>query len=315
MRQRTDEQGRTIVEQILGKAAHDNLVKTDSTGFFMFEDVKPGAYRFTSWRGDSASSRRIVIPDVAVFDATTDFDATPIVGDVTDANSGQPISGASVVLEDLRGTAVQRTATDDAGRFELGSAPEEAARVRVSHADYPAVTERLSSGGEMVHVKLSRAALTFRGLLAARDLTVHWQLETGTGRFVGSVLSEADGTFEISGLKPGTLIVAVSNAQGGTIAAFTIPAGEAQQHPIALAAERAIHVLVPEQTKPEELRVRVAGIDVTPLLWRVTAFQPRPSQPSEWIWRLPAGVYEVVLGGVARQVDLRDGESRVSFLR
>jgi len=315
VRQRTDEQGRTVVEQILGKAAHDNLVTTDSTGFFVFEDVKPGAYRFTWWQGDSARSRRIVIPDVPVFDATTDFDATPIFGDVTDAKSGQPISGASVVLEDVRGTAVQRTATDDAGRFELGSAPEEAARVRVSHADYPAVTQPLSSGGEMLHVKLSRSAFTFRGVLPSRDLTVQWQLETGAGRFAGSVLSETDGTFEISGLTPGTLIVAASSAQGGTIAAFTIEAGDSQQHPIALVAETPIHVLVPEQTRPDELRIRIAGVDISALLWRVAAFQPRPSQPSEWLWRLPAGVYEVVLGGVARQVDLRDGEGRVTFRR
>lgn len=313
VRQRTDAQGRTVVEQILGKAAHDILATTDSTGFFLFEDVKPGSYRLTSWQGDAARSRRIAIPDVPVFDATTDFDAPPIAGDVTDAESGQPVSGASVALEDARGTAVQRTATDDAGRFELGSAPEEGARIRVLHADYPAVTHPLTSSGEVVHVRLTKSALTFRGVLPTGGLTVQWQLETGAGRFGGSVLSEADGTFEISGLKPGTLIVAVSSGPGGQIATFTMPAGASQRHPIALAAEAAVNVLVPEQTKPDQLRVRVAGIDITPLLWRVPAFQPRPAQPSEWIWRLPAGVYELVLGGIAQQVDLRDGEKRITF--
>lgn len=313
VRQRTDAQGRTVVEQILGKAAHDILVKTDSTGFFSFEDVKPGVYRLTSWQGDVASSRRIAIPDVPVFDATTDFDTPPIVGDVTDAESGQPISGASVALEDARGTAVQRTATDDAGRFELGNAPEEGARIRVSHADYPAVTHPLTSSGQVAHIRLTKSAPTFRGVLPTGGLTVHWQLETGTGRFNGSVLSEADGTFEISGLQPGTLIVAVSSGLGGQIAAFTMPADASQQHPITLTAEAAVNVLFPEQTKPDQLRIRVAGIDITPLLWREAAFQPRPAQPSEWIWRLPAGVYELVLGGIARQVDLRDGEKRISF--
>ncbi len=313
VRQRTDAQGRTVVEQVLGKAVHDILAKTDSTGFFLFEDVKPGSYRLTSWQGDAARSRRIAIPDVPVFEATTDFDAPPIAGDVTDSESGQPVSGASVALENARGTAVQRTATDDAGRFELGSAPEEGARIRVSHGDYPAVTHPLTSSGQLVHVRMSRSALRFRGVLPTGEWSVQWQLETGTGRFGGSVLSEADGTFEISGLKPGTLIVAVSSGRGGQIAAFMMPADGSRQHPIALAAETAVNVLLPEQSKPDELRVRLAGIDITPLLWRVAAFQPRPAQPSEWIWRLPAGVYELVLGGIARQVDLRDGEKRISF--
>jgi hypothetical protein len=216
-------------------------------------------------------------------------------------------------LEDARGTAVQRTATDDAGRFELGSAPEEGARIRVSHADYPAATHALTSNGQVVHLKLTRSALTFRGVLPTGGLTVEWQLETGAGRFSGSVLSEADGTFEIPGLKPGTLIVAVSSGPVGQIAAFTMPADASQQPPIALATEAAVNVLVPKETKPDQLRVRVKGIDITPLLWRVAAFQPRPGQPSEWIWRLPAGVYELVFGGIAQQVDIRDGEKRISF--
>jgi 5-hydroxyisourate hydrolase-like protein (transthyretin family) len=313
VRQRTDAQGRTIVEQVLGKGAHDILAKTDSTGFFLFEDVKPGVYRLTSWQGDVARSRRIAIPDVPVLDATTDFDAPPIVGDVTDAESGQPISGASIALEDARGTPVQRTATDDSGRFELGSAPEEGALIRVSHAEYPAVTHSLTSSGQVVHVKLTRSALTFRGVLPTGGLSVQWQLETGAGRFGGSVLSEADGTFEISGLKPGTLIVAVSSGRGGQIVAFMMPADVSQQHPIALAVEAAVNVLVPEQTRPDELRVRVKGVDITPLLWRVAAFQPRPGQASEWIWRLPAGIYEFALAGVTRRVDSRGGEKRVSF--
>ncbi|HSY49314.1 MAG TPA: carboxypeptidase regulatory-like domain-containing protein [Thermoanaerobaculia bacterium] len=313
VRERTDAQGRTVVEQILGKAAHDILATTDSTGFFLFEDVKPGSYRLTSWQGDAASSRPIAIPDVPVFDASTDFDAPPIVGDVTDAESGQPISGALVALEDARGTTVQRTTTDDAGRFELGSAPEEGALIRVSHADYPAATHPLTSDGQVVHLKLTRSALTFSGVLPTGGLTVEWQLETGVGRFGGSVLSEADGTFEIPDLKPGTLIVAVSSGPVGQIAAFTLPADGSQQHPLAMAAEVAVNVLVPKETKPDQLLVRVGGIDITPLLWRVAAFQPRPGQPSEWIWRLPAGVYELVLGGTAQQVDLRDGEKRISF--
>ena len=313
VRQSTDAQGRTVVEQILGKAAHDILTKTDSTGFFLFEDVKPGSYRLTSWQGDAARSRRIAIPDVPVFDATTDFDVPPIVGDVTDAESGQPLSGASVMLEDSRGTAVQRTATDEAGRFELGSAPEEGTRIRVSHPDYPAVTHPLTSSSEAVHVRLSKSGLTFRGVVSTGRLTVHWQLESGTGRFSGSVLSEADGTFDISGLKPGTLIVAVSSGQHGQIASFTMPADAAQQHRITLDDEVAVNLLVPEQTKPDVLRVRMAGIDITPLLWREAAFQPRSRQASEWSWRLPAGVYEFVLGDVTRLVDSRDGEKRVSF--
>jgi hypothetical protein len=165
----------------------------------------------------------------------------------------------------------------------------------------------------VVHVQLTRSALTFRGVLPTGGLAVQWQLETGAGRFDGSVVSEADGTFEISGLKPGTLIVAVSSGDAGQIAAFAMPADASQPHPIALAAQVAVNVLIPEQRKPDELRVRVAGIDITPLLWRAAAFQPRPGQTSEWIWRLPPGVYELVLGGNAQQVELRDGEKRISF--
>lgn len=314
VRQMTDTQGRTVVEQILGKGAYDIVAKSDSTGFFVFEDVKPGSYRLTSWQGDAARSRRIAVPDVPVFDATVDFDAPPIVGDVTDAESGQPISGALVALEDARGTAVQQSETDAVGRFELGSAPEEGAHIRVSRRDYPAVTRPLASSDQVVHVRLSKAELTFHGVLATGPFAVQWQLETGEGRFGGLALSQADGTFEISGLKPGKLIVAVSSDRSGQIAAFTMPADSSPPQPIALDSEVAVSVMVPDHMKPDALRVWMAGVDITPLLWRVAAFQPRPGLASEWIWRLPAGVYEFGLSGVIRHVDSRDGEKRVSFL-
>ena len=52
-----------------------------------------------------------------------------MVGAVTNEQTGEPIAGATVILEGSRGG--QRAFTDDEGRFEISGAPQERFTVQV----------------------------------------------------------------------------------------------------------------------------------------------------------------------------------------
>ncbi len=314
MRQRISAEGRTEVEELLGKGAHEILTTSDATGFFMFEDVRAGAYRLTGWQGAASRSRRIVIPDVMRFDATTDFDSPMITGDVADGETSEPIVGAHIVIENAAGATIQSTMSSDSGGFELSGGSEEAVRLRVTHPEYAASSQALSPEMTMLRLEMKRVDSTFRGQVApAADAVIHWQLETTAGPFLGSTFAKSDGRFEIARLKAGTLIVAASSTAGGAIASFDLSAAAEHEQTISLEQDSTVRVLLPDEARPEELRISVNGIDITPLLWRVAAFQPRPGAASEWVWRLPQGPYGFMLRRETKRLTLYAGVNHITF--
>lgn len=305
MRQRMNAEGRTEVEELLGKGTREILATSDATGFFLFEDVSPGAYRLTSWQGSSSRSRRIVVPDRKQFDATTDFDVSLITGEVTDAETSQLISGALIVLEDAVGATLQSTTTNDSGGFELDGGSREPVRLRVTHPGYAGSNQALSPEMQILRVKLKRSDIVFRGRVApATPATIHWQLDTPAGTFPGSLSTASDGRFEIERLSVGTLSIALTSPLGNAIASFPLTTTDQREQEIVLDQKVMVHALLPDEARPEEVRIRANETDITSLLWRVAAFQPRPGAASEWIWRLPRGhTYTFRLGGITKTVN------------
>lgn len=86
---------------------------------------------------------------------------TAISGKVTDAVSGEPISGVSVSVPDAR----TGTYTNASGNYSLGNLPAGRFLVEFSHIGYNSVTEYvLFSGDEELNVKLHRAVTENEGV-------------------------------------------------------------------------------------------------------------------------------------------------------
>lgn len=321
VRQQTDPNGRTTTQEVVGGAASAIVLQTDSTGFFIADDVGAGDYRLIAQHGDMSRSRVITIPDVDVFDASTDFGATAISGLVVEAGSAKALPESTVALENRTGVAVETSVTDALGRFELGNDSGEGIRIRASHDGY--TTERVAvSDAQPFTIALRKGVFVLRGVVThdgvpIANALVVWRLNSDSTRLAsGATSTNPNGEFETDELVAGDLTLAVGAGGFGVAFNRTLLSNDtATPLTIALHRPSALRVRLPDNLNLQQIRLLFDGNDVTELLWRIPNATPRPIGESQWTWdSLSPGTYAVVAGDRAKTVSLREGEEKeVSF--
>jgi protocatechuate 3,4-dioxygenase beta subunit len=137
----------------------------DSAGRFRFESLRPGTYWFrvqTSQYASATSERVVVRPGRESSGVTIRVgDGGRVAGRVTDADSGQPVAGASVVVfEPGSPFPPHQTRTDADGRYALDGVPPGRRSLRVAKKGYlssVAAGVQVAAGGEASrHVEIRR---------------------------------------------------------------------------------------------------------------------------------------------------------------
>lgn len=215
-----------------------NGVATGGDGRFEFRAIPPGSYGveiardgyFTVTANTSvAAGDRIDLGDVLLVKDTGDTGATTgtIRGAVTDADTGQPIADAAVVIQ---GGASASTLPD--GRYQLTNVPQGTATVTASAPGYRGITVMLNvpAGGIAL---FSPSLRPEDGQTPAGAVVTGTVIEAGTGQPLGGVVidvsgdvmasaqTDAQGRYQISGLAEGEVEITASMAGYDPVVART----------------------------------------------------------------------------------------------
>jgi len=198
------------------------------SGHFEME-LKPGTYvliafvpgfgpgrseKFTLKRGEPLENIEIALPPEAT-----------VVGTVVTANTGEPVHGATIQLDSVKGRRVHnrnaKTTSKPDGTFRLGEMQEGEIRLTVSHPDFAPTHEKGLQvfAGQDTQVRLEMGAggglhgwvfkadepLAGAGVWAQKHSTAHYESR--------SVATDSQGHYAIHGLSPGLYTVSVTHPE------------------------------------------------------------------------------------------------------
>jgi protocatechuate 3,4-dioxygenase beta subunit len=300
--------------------------RTDEAGTFALEGLDEGRYTImASSLSGGAPIRRTV--DVSG-DTTVDLEAPParLAGTVVEAESGRPLGDVGIRIEEEGAGMrfVNMATTDSSGRFALEDLEPKRYRVSFQKPAYQVETRELAAGEDSdVRVEMRRGegiALEARdGIFATplRGLFVRALDASGQAAFAGSVSLDSEGRGEVPSLKPGAYELRAESSgyaparrpgvmvPSSTISLVLTPGGslEIQAGPQTLA--------LPEAS------ARLLGADGQVYMWSAftTDGKVRLAGPVRRIENVVPGRYTLeVLGGVRREVDVREGMPSVVAL-
>jgi len=299
--------------------------RTDESGAYVLEGVGEGRYDLaaSSFSG-GAPIRRTV--DVAR-DTTVDLEAPParLAGTVVEAESGRPLGDVEVRVEDEGGGLrfVNTASTDTSGRFAFEDLDPKGYRVSFQKAAYQVETRELQAAEDSdVQVALRRGegiALEARdGLLGTplRGLFVRVLDGSGRAAFAGSVSLDSEGRGEVPSLRPGAYEVrAESSGYAPTRLPVTVPASTV---PLVLTPGGSLEILIGPQTLAlPQATARLLGPDGQAYMWNAFTDDGkiRLFGPMRRLENVVPGRYVLsVEGGVAREVDVREGQPSTAAL-
>lgn len=150
---------------------------------------------------------------------------------VIDASSGQPIGGASAVLQ---GSTIAPSLSDATGKITFQQIPAAGYTVAVSAAGYSTQTAAFTlSAGNTVDLGVFKLAVVpssgiVKGVVrdSASGAPLRDALVTVTGISSATTSTAADGSYAVSGLAPGALNIVISKSGYDSVAAAgVLPAG------------------------------------------------------------------------------------------
>lgn len=210
----------------------DGSVETDQDGVFLFDTLKSGKFMLVVWHRDYQSVQR---KDVSPSEEELVIKLShggQLEGRIVDGNSGDPVIGATVTINDV--SSYRKDAlTDENGEYFLGGLNSSRKRLTV-HVKAPGYSRdkrevRVPSGRKLREDFELRRTGTVEGrvLLSSGDPVVgarvevrRYQTGTGTPQRVGSDSTDSDGRFEILDVEPDENLV-VRVKQPGYLDAYS----------------------------------------------------------------------------------------------
>lgn len=212
--------------------------RTDTEGYFSFNDLGAGMYMYSAnaagyTEADAMSTGRRIdltkggeqnLGDIAL------LPAAGLSGLVVDAQTGKPVAGANVELEQASSWGRMPKgggSTDAEGKFLILNIGAGSYSVRASAADYapttvPSVAAEAGKTTDMGVIKLGRGfslkgkVVDGSGGVAGANISLNepgpssmWGFDAG-GRALGTATSASDGSFTISGLSETAARIAVT---------------------------------------------------------------------------------------------------------
>ncbi|MEN6357813.1 MAG: carboxypeptidase-like regulatory domain-containing protein [Armatimonadota bacterium] len=153
------------VEYVMSNTCSDKYVTTDNSGVFTFQ-AKPGTYYLDATIGDYVGTCRTSVSDDGKVITKPEIKlqyACLILGEVTDANTYQPIEGAHVGVYMAYGA---ETKSESSGTFKLRVLPVAGLQLEVSKSGY--VTTRTNFSAEGKDSMAFRVALKPGGVIRGR---------------------------------------------------------------------------------------------------------------------------------------------------
>jgi hypothetical protein len=312
IRRHSDDSGKEVTDEILGRGASVILTQTDDAGYFEFDDVNPGPYQITMSIGDGTLARWITVPDADVTQVSVDFGRHTITGTVVDGGTQAPIPDAVLTMNsDL-------ARTDSLGRFELDVGDAASATLSIAADGYEKKLVPVDPTTTTVLIQLDHASIRLTGVVApsttAAEGTVRWLLAASPAQRSGAAPLREDGSFDIDHLSPGRLTLAVySPGYGIAVEALTLTLSDPSPSvTVPLAQPAMLRVRLPQSARPDALVFLKDGIDITRLLWSFPGFAPTLAGESEWLWTfLGPGAFDVIFGNRREAVNLMPGRPSV----
>ncbi|QAS52292.1 carboxypeptidase regulatory-like domain-containing protein [Halobacillus litoralis] len=229
----TDEEGMPILNSIIEIKVFDqagNLIQTvlgDSQGGFFITGLSPGTYQLSI----TASNYAATTVGALVESGGTTFLSVPlspnparIIGEVFDADTLAPISGAVVTVTDINGLPITNTVTDENGSFSIPGLPPTTVIVSAAATGYgTASTAVLLSPNATVSTTLALVAnpggvtgtVTAEGTGDPISGAVV-QIFDATRALVATLVTDPDGVYQFNSLSAGTYRIVVSASGFGT---------------------------------------------------------------------------------------------------
>jgi len=140
-------QGATVSYEIIYTGKQSNSTTTDSNGQFTLYDVPVGTVLITAVKDSMSAQMEVTVTSSSATEVTLNVAVTGWVdGTVTDINTSQPISGATVKVTEGSQTISSDT-TDSSGYYVLSYVPEGTNTVVVSKSGYWEMTSSVSVTG------------------------------------------------------------------------------------------------------------------------------------------------------------------------
>lgn len=209
------------IEVALGGNGNDT-VTTDSDGVVRFDRLPAGDYVLDAMPPDYSplhtetslgTGESKSLGTIGLLQSTATTNAA-IQGTITDADTGAPIADAGIHLS---GADTASTSTDVDGRFLLDRLVTGEVTVRISAADHAGVEFPLTLLSGSTHI-VSRALVPAAGVVIAGTVTADADGQAVSGATVSvsgassaSIVTDTDGTYELTGLPSGSLAISVSH--------------------------------------------------------------------------------------------------------
>ncbi|RDY67621.1 PEGA domain-containing protein, partial [Halobacillus trueperi] len=243
----TDEEGMPILNSIIEIKVFDqagNLIQTvlaDSQGEFLISGLSPGTYQLSV----TATNSEATTVGAIVEAGGTTFISVPlspnparIIGEVFDAETLAPISGAVVSVTDVNGLPITSTVTDENGNFSIPGLPPTTVIVSAVAPGYgTASTAVLLSPNATVSTTLALVAnpggvtgtVTAEGTGDPISGAVV-QVFDATRALVATLVTDPDGVYQFSNLSAGAYrIVVTASGFGAAIQDVDIASNQITQ--------------------------------------------------------------------------------------
>lgn len=189
-----------------------------------------------------ASGKKLVVPEIRL------GDGEHVLGEVVDAETGEPVRDARASLADpaklerLRFVRPERVAalgvTGQGGWFELRNAPRGLLVLVVQHPDYLPEFVPVNTRDRLPEVKLHKGGMitgTVRDARGAAMPGVRVVALSEDARDGAEATADVRGRFELKRLRPGNYRIVATSFGQATEAAFQVPLGDGMVADVAVA--------------------------------------------------------------------------------